>query len=159
MHVKCSRLWVPGIVWWDFKGIVHPKMKILSSFTVVLNLYEFLCSPQLKRRYLKNVITRMFLVPIDSNSVFIFLFFFFHTMKVMQQLFGYQYCSQYIILRSTAEGNSYRLRKTTDFFFFFWWTIRRKQPNIAAVAICVNNVNQTSERKSLHVLDWITFVK
>ncbi len=73
-------------------------------------------------------------------------------MKVMQQLFGYQYCSQYILLRSTAEGNSYRLRKTTDFFFFLV-NFPRKQPNIAAVAICVNNVNQTSERKSLHILD------
>ncbi len=34
-----------------------------------------------------------------------------------------------------------------------------KQPNIAAVEMCVNNVNQISERKSLTVLDWIAFVK
>ncbi len=36
------------------KGIVHPKMKILSSFThpqVVPNLYEFLCSAEHKGRY------------------------------------------------------------------------------------------------------------
>ncbi len=36
------------------KGIVHPKLKILSSFThpqVVPNLYEFLCSAEHKGRY------------------------------------------------------------------------------------------------------------
>ncbi len=36
------------------KEIVHPKMKILSSFThpqVVSNLYEFLCSAEHKGRY------------------------------------------------------------------------------------------------------------
>ncbi len=70
------------------------------------------------------------------------------------QLSDYQYCSKYIILHSTAEGISYN-----NSIFIFVWTIPLKQPNIAAVAICVNNVNQTSERKSLTVLDWITFVK
>ncbi len=41
----------------DFKGIVHPKMKILSSFThpqVVPNLYEFLCSAEHKGRYFEE---------------------------------------------------------------------------------------------------------
>ncbi len=40
------------------KGIVHPKMKILSSFThpqVVPNLYECLCSAEHKEDILKNV--------------------------------------------------------------------------------------------------------
>ncbi len=40
-----------------FKGIVHPKMKILSSFThpqVVSNLYEFLCSAEHKGRYFEE---------------------------------------------------------------------------------------------------------
>ncbi len=39
------------------KGIVHPKMKILSSFThpqVVPNLYEFLCSAKHKGRYFEE---------------------------------------------------------------------------------------------------------
>ncbi len=39
------------------KWIVHPKMKILSSFThpqVVPNLYEFLCSAKHKRRYFEE---------------------------------------------------------------------------------------------------------
>ncbi len=39
------------------KGIVHPKMKILSSFThpqVVPNLYEYLCSAEYKGRYFEE---------------------------------------------------------------------------------------------------------
>ncbi len=39
------------------KGIVHPKMKILSSFThpqVVPNLFEFLCSAEHKGRYFEE---------------------------------------------------------------------------------------------------------
>ncbi len=39
------------------KGIVHPKVKILSSFTypqVIPNLYEFRISVELKRRYFKE---------------------------------------------------------------------------------------------------------
>ncbi len=42
---------VVGVV---FKGIVHPKMKIVSSFShpqVVPNLYECLCSAEHKGRY------------------------------------------------------------------------------------------------------------
>jgi len=39
------------------KGIVHPKMKILSSFThpqVVPNLYEFLSSAEHERKYFEE---------------------------------------------------------------------------------------------------------
>ncbi len=41
----------------EIKGIVHPKMKILSSCThpqVVSNLYEFLCSAEHKGRYFEE---------------------------------------------------------------------------------------------------------
>ncbi len=41
----------------SLKGIVHPKMKILSSFThpqVVPNLFEFLCSAEHKGRYFEE---------------------------------------------------------------------------------------------------------
>ncbi len=40
-----------------FKGIVHPKMKMLSSFThphVISNLYEFLSYVEHKRRYFEE---------------------------------------------------------------------------------------------------------
>ncbi len=42
---------------YSLKGIVHPKMKFLSSFThpqVVPNLYEFLCSAEHKGRYFEE---------------------------------------------------------------------------------------------------------
>jgi len=58
----------------DFKGIVHPKMKILSLFThpqVVPNLYVFICSAEHKGRrigstwkYLEEQIS----IPIDFHS-------------------------------------------------------------------------------------------
>jgi len=41
----------------NLKGIVHPKIKILSSFThphVVPTLYEFLSSAEHKRRYFED---------------------------------------------------------------------------------------------------------
>ncbi len=44
------------------KGIVHPKMKILSSFThpqVVPNLYEFLCSAEHKGRYFEESLKKV----------------------------------------------------------------------------------------------------
>ncbi len=45
------------------RGIVLPKMKILSSFThpqVVPNQYEFICSAKHKRRYFEKFLTRLF---------------------------------------------------------------------------------------------------
>jgi len=42
----------------DFKGIVHPKMKILSLFTdpqVVPNLYVFICSAEHKGRRIGSI--------------------------------------------------------------------------------------------------------
>ncbi len=50
------------------KGIVHPKMKILSSFThpqVIPNLYAFLCSTEHKGR---KFVTRLFWGTIDFHS-------------------------------------------------------------------------------------------
>jgi len=84
-----------------FKGILHPKMKILSSFThpqVVANLYEFLSSAEHKGRYF------------DWNFGTID---FFSTMKVNgpKQLFGSNRSSKYFPLCS-AERNSYRFATT-----------------------------------------------
>ncbi len=44
-------------IWIMIKGIVHPKMKTLSSFTpprVIPNLYSFLCSAEHKGRYFEE---------------------------------------------------------------------------------------------------------
>ncbi len=57
-----------------FLGIVHPKMKILSSFThpqVVPNLYEFLSSVEYKRRiFWRILVTKQLTVAIDSIAFF-----------------------------------------------------------------------------------------
>ncbi len=52
--IVCEVAKVPRVTSKQLKGIVHPKMKILSSFThpqVVPNLYECLCSAEHKGRY------------------------------------------------------------------------------------------------------------
>jgi len=49
-----------------FKGLVHPKMKILSVFThphVVPNLYVFICSAEHKGRYLEECFNPTDLIP------------------------------------------------------------------------------------------------
>ncbi len=63
-----------------FKGIVHPKMKILSSFThpqVVPNLYECLCSAEHKGRYSEECGKQS-----SSGAPLTFIVFFFPTMEV-----------------------------------------------------------------------------
>jgi len=50
----------------SIKGLVHPKMKILSVFThprVVPNLYVFICSAEHKRRYLEECFNQTDLIP------------------------------------------------------------------------------------------------
>jgi len=54
------------------KGIVHPKMKILSVFThphVVPNLYVFICSAE---DIWKNVLIKQISIPIDYHSMYFF---------------------------------------------------------------------------------------
>ncbi len=61
------------------KGIVHPKMNILSSFThpqVVPNQYECLCSAENKGRYSEECGKHQFWGTIDFHSIF------FPTMEV-----------------------------------------------------------------------------
>ncbi len=62
------------------KGIVHPKMKILSSFTppqVVPNLYECLCSAEHKGRYSEECGKQS-----SSGAPLTSIVFFFPTMEV-----------------------------------------------------------------------------
>jgi len=49
-----------------FKGLVHPKMQILSVFThphVVPNLYVFICSAKHKGRYLEESFNQTDFIP------------------------------------------------------------------------------------------------
>jgi len=51
---------------YPFKGLVHPKMKILSVFThthVVPNLCVFICSAVHKGRYLEERFNQTDLIP------------------------------------------------------------------------------------------------
>ncbi len=62
------------------KGIAHPKIKILSSFThpqVVPNLYEFLCSAEHKGRYSEECGKQS-----SSGAPLTSIVFFFPTMDV-----------------------------------------------------------------------------
>jgi len=53
-------------IWLIVKGLVYPKMKILSVFThphVVPNLYVFFCSAEHKGRYLEECFNQTDLNP------------------------------------------------------------------------------------------------
>ncbi len=71
---KTNTLWETVI--YLFKGIVHPKILILSSFThpqVVPNLYEYLCSAEHKERYSEECGKQKFWGTIDFYSIFFLL--------------------------------------------------------------------------------------
>ncbi len=75
-----GNLW-PSVFFFFFKGIVHPKMKILSSFThpqVVPNLYECLCSAEHKGRYSDECGKQS-----SSGALLTSIFFFFLLWKSM----------------------------------------------------------------------------
>ncbi len=109
------------------KGIIHPKMKILSSFThpqVVPNLYECLCSAEHKGRYSEECGKRQFWGTIDFHSIF------FPTMEVngAPKQPVYKLSSKYLPLCSAEQRNSYRFGPTwgwvnDDRIFIFGWTI------------------------------------
>ncbi len=96
----------------QLKGIVHPKMKILSSFTppqVVPNLYECLCSAEHKGRYSEECGKQSsFGAPLTS------IVFFFPTMEVngAPKQPGYKLSSEYLPLCSAEQRNSYRFGTT-----------------------------------------------
>ncbi len=110
------------------KGIVHPKMKILSSFThpqVVPNLYECVCSAEHKGRYSEECGKQS-----SSGAPLTSIVFFFPTMEVngAPKQPGYKLPSKYIPLCSAEQRNSYRFGTTwgwvnDDRIFIFGWTI------------------------------------
>ncbi len=111
------------------KGIVHPKMKILSSFThpqVVPNLYECLCSAEHKGRYSEECGKQSSSgAPLTS-----FHSICFPTMEVngATKQPGYKLSSKYLPLCSAEQRNSYRFGTTwgwvnDDRIFIFGWTI------------------------------------
>ncbi len=94
------------------KGIVHPKMKILSSFTypqVVPNLYEYLYSAEHKGRYSEECEKQS-----SSGAPFTSIVFFVPTMEVngAPKQPGYKLFSEYLPLCSAEQRNSYRFGTT-----------------------------------------------
>ncbi len=110
------------------KGIVHPKMNILSSFThpqVVPNLYECLCSAEHKGRYSEECGKQS-----SSGAPLTSMVFFFPTMEVngAPKQPGYKLSSKYLPLCSAEQRNSYRFGTTCgwvndDRIFTFGWII------------------------------------
>ncbi len=106
------------------KGIVHPKMKILSSFThpqVVPNLYECLCSAEHKGRYSEECGKQS-----SSGAPLTCIVFFFLLWKSMvpQKQPGYKLLQNIFL----EQRNSYRFGTTwggvnDDRIFIFGWTI------------------------------------
>ncbi len=129
------QLWQLVLVWricfhnfFSLKGIVHPKMKILSSFThpqLVPNLYECLCSAEHKGRYSEECGKQS-----SSGAPLTSIVFFFPTMEVngAPKQPGYKLSSKYLPLCSAEQRNSYRFGTTwgwvnDDRIFIFGWTI------------------------------------
>ncbi len=111
MHIisKCTE--ILAFICRLVKGIVHPKMKILSSFThpqVFPILYECLCSAEHKGIYSEECEKQQFWGTIDLHSIY------FPTMEVSgaPKQPGYKLSSKYLPLCSEEQKNSYRLRNT-----------------------------------------------
>ncbi len=104
-----SYVTVLAIVW--LKGIVHPKMKILS-FThpqVVPNLYEFLCSVEHKGRYFEESLQPgCFGAPLTS------IIGKKNTMEVngAPELLCFPHSSEYLPLCSAEQRHSFRFGTT-----------------------------------------------
>ncbi len=101
------------------KGIVHPKMKILSSFThpqVVPNLYECLCSTEHKGRYSEECGKQS-----SSGAPLTSIVFFF-------SYYGSQWCPKTAWLQTFFKLSSFVFGRTKTFIQVWnylrvskWW--------------------------------------
>ncbi len=124
-----------------FKGIVHPQMKILSSFThpeVVPNLYECLCFAENKVRYSEECGKQ------SSSGVF-----FFPTMEVngAPKQPGYKLSSKYSFVFSRTKKfiqvwNYLRESKLWQ-NFHFGWTIRLSTSVTCRLCFAWNYLDKT----------------
>ncbi len=100
------------------KGIVHPKMKILSSFTnpqVIPNLYECLCSAEHKGRYFEECGKQS-----TSGAPLTSIVFFFY--------YGSQWCPKTAWLQTFFKISSFVFGRTKTFIQVWnylrvskWW--------------------------------------
>ncbi len=96
----------------EVKGVVHPKIQILSSFThpqVVPNLYECLCSSEHKGRYSEECGNQS-----SSEAPLTSIVFFSLLWKSngAPKQPGYKLSSKYLPLCSAGQRNSYRFGTT-----------------------------------------------
>ncbi len=88
------------------KGIVHPKMKIVSSFPhpqVVPNLYECLCSAEHKGRYSEECGKQS-----SSGAPLTFIVFFL-------SYYGSQWCPKTACLQTFFKISSFVFSRTKQF--------------------------------------------
>ncbi len=96
----------------SIKGTVHPKMKILSSFThpqVDPNLYECVCSAEHKGRYSEECGKQS-----SSGAPLTSIVFFFPAMEVngAPKQPDYKLSSEYLPLCLAEQTHSYRFGTT-----------------------------------------------
>ncbi len=109
----------------SLKGIVHPKIKIRSSFThpqVVPNLYGCLCSAEHKGRYSEECGNQ------SSSGAPLTIDFSYYGSQWCPKTIGYKLSSKYLPLCSAEQRHSYRFGTTwgwvnDDRIFIFGWTI------------------------------------
>ncbi len=128
----------------SLKGTVHPKMKILSSFThpqVVPNLYECVCSAEHKARYSEECGKQS-----SSGAPLTSIVFFFLLWKSIlpQKQPGYKLYSKYLPLCSTEQTHSNRIGTTwggvnDDRIFILGWTVPLSSAGIF-IAIAKNTL-------------------
>ncbi len=107
------------------KGIVHPKVKMLSSFThpqVVPNLYKCLCSVEHKGRYSGECWKQS-----SSGAPFLWFFFLLEVNSALKQP-GYKLTSKYLPWCLAEQRNSYKFGTTwgwvnDDSIFTFGWSL------------------------------------
>ncbi len=150
------------------RGIVHPKMKILSSFThpqVVPNLYECLCSAEHKGRHSEECRKQS-----SSGAPLTSIVLFFPTMEVngAPKQPGYKLSSKYLPLCSAEQRHSYSFGTTwgwvnDDRIFIFGWTIPLRSKIVrstdkdfyeALVSLAVYKIDKTwrGRRNMLHTM-------
>ncbi len=104
------------------KGIVHPKITILSSFAhpqVVPNLYECICSAEFKGRYSEECGKQSSSGgPLTSMVYFVS----YNGSQWCPKTACYKLSSKYLPLCSAEQRNSYRFGTTwvNDDSFHFW---------------------------------------
>ncbi len=140
-----SSYWVE---FWSIKGIVHPKMKILSSCThpqVVPNLYECVCSAEHKGRYSEECGKHS-----SSGAPLTSIVFFF-------SYYGSQWCPKTAWLQTFFKISSFVFSRTNKFIQA--WNYLRVSKWWQNFHLWVNYpFNYTKLIIWLSRLGWITFM-